>query len=360
MPCSQVLTHCTRCAAKLLWVVLGLCAGSAWAQTAPAYKLRVVGGLAGIHQYTRQEEPFWTQTLPRVSGGKFSADIVPFDRAGVAADDMLRLIQLGVVPLGTALMSSLSAQYPEYTAPDLAGLNPDLTSLKKSVAAFRPYLESSLRARQGIEVLALYIYPAQVLFCKNPITRLSDLAGRRVRVAAATQADFVAALGGVPVLTSFAQIMSNMASGNTECAITGSMTGNTMGLHRVTSHVFTLPITWGVAIFGANLAAWDALDPELKSLLRRELTKLEAAIWAESEQETMQGLACNTGARICAGASTGHMLATGVSAQDEQRRQEVLRSAVLPRWLQRCHGRCNEVWNRSIGPAVGVLVPAAP
>ena len=34
----------------------------------------------------------------------------------------LRLLQLGVVPFGTTLMSSFTAQYPEYTAPDLAAL----------------------------------------------------------------------------------------------------------------------------------------------------------------------------------------------------------------------------------------------
>ena len=92
------------------------------------------------------EEPFWTRELARLSGGKFDADIVPFDRAGVPAGDMLRLIQLGVVPFGTTQMSSLSAPFPQYTAADLAGLNPDMASLKKNVAAFRPYLEKHCAA----------------------------------------------------------------------------------------------------------------------------------------------------------------------------------------------------------------------
>ena len=50
--------------------------------TAP-YRLRIVGGLAGISQYIRQEEPFWTKELARLSAGRFQAEIVPFDRAGV-------------------------------------------------------------------------------------------------------------------------------------------------------------------------------------------------------------------------------------------------------------------------------------
>lgn len=343
-------------AAVLAWPLLCWSAPSP-AQSTPVQRLRIVGGLADVNQYTRHEEPFWTRELVRLSAGKFDADIVPFDRAGVPGGDMLRLIQLGVVPFGTALMSSLSIHYPEYGAPDLAGLNPDMASLKKSVAAFRPYLEKMLRERNGVEPLALYVYPAQVLFCKKPLTGLADLTGRRIRVSSATQFDFVAALGAVPVLTGFAQVMSNMASGNTECAITGTMTGNTLGLHEVTTHVHTLPITWGLAVFGANAAAWGALAPDLKALLRRELPKLEAAVWLESERETVEGLACNRGAAACGSGRRGHMVEVAVSAQDEQRRQQIFTNTVLAHWLQRCKGRCAEVWNLTIGPVRGVTAP---
>ena len=121
----------------------------------PQYQFRVVGGLAGVSQYTQWEEPFWSRELPRMSGGRFKADIVPFDRAGVPRDDMLRLLQLGVVPFGTVLMGSMTANYPQYTAPDLAGLNPDSSSLKLSVAAFRPFLEKSLREQHGVQLLHL-------------------------------------------------------------------------------------------------------------------------------------------------------------------------------------------------------------
>ena len=354
---SDFLMLCKRCAATLLCGALGLWAIDAQAQVPTAYKLRIVGGLADIHQYTRNEEPFWTQELSRLSGGKFTAEIVPFDRAGVPGSEMLRLIQLGVVPFGTTLLSSISTQSPEYSAPDLAGLNPDMASLKSSVAAFRPYLEKQLRDRLGIEVLAVYVYPAQVVFCKRPLTGLADLAGRRVRVSAATQADFVGALGGIPVVTGFAEIMAHMKSGDIECAITGTMSGNTLGLYEVSTHVHTLPVTWGLSIFGANQTAWNALPPDLKALLRRELPKLEAAIWVESERETTEGLACNTGASSCVDGHKGKMAVVPISEKDERRRQQIFATTVLTRWLQRCGPRCTDVWNQTIGPARGIRAP---
>ena len=322
-------------------------------------KLRIVGGLAGVHQFTRQEEPFWTKELRRLSGGKYDADIVPFDRAGVPPAEMLRLLQLGVVPFGTALLGLSSAQYPEFGAPDLAGLNSGLGDFKKSVAAFRPYLEKTLRTRLGIELLGLYTYPAQVAFCTKPINSLAELSGRRVRVSSATQADFVTGLGGMPVLTSFSQLMGNMASGNTDCAITGTMSGNTLGLHEVTTHVHALPVNWGLAVFGANLQAWEALPADLKVLLRRELPKLESAIWVESERETSEGMACNKGVGDCANGRKGKMVEVAASADDERLRQQVFLRVVLPRWLERCSVGCADIWNQTVGPARGILVPTA-
>ena len=326
----------------------------------PQYQFRVVGGLAGVSQYTQWEEPFWSRELPRMSGGRFKADIVPFDRAGVPRDDMLRLLQLGVVPFGTVLMGSMTANYPQYTAPDLAGLNPDSSSLKLSVAAFRPFLEKSLREQHGVQLLALYVYPAQVVFCKKPFAALADLSGRRVRVSSAAQADFVGALGATPVHTAFAQIVSSVQAGSIDCAITGTLSGNGLGLRAVTSHMHAMPLNWGVALFAANLSAWEALPADLRTLLRKELPPLEAAIWEESERDTAQGIACNTGQSACTKGVKGNMVLVPISAQDERKRQDIFVSTVLPRWLQRCGPRCAEIWNQTIGLARGLPAPDKP
>jgi TRAP-type C4-dicarboxylate transport system substrate-binding protein len=273
---------------------------------------------------------------------------------------MLRLLQLGVMPFGTTLISALAQQNPLYSAVDLAGLNPDMDSLKKHLAAFRPYLTSELSHRHNIKVLAIYVYPAQVIFCKRPFSGLADLAGRHVRVSALTQSDFVTALGAVPVVTAFDQIMVNMQSGNTDCAITGTMSGNTLGLHQITSHVHSMPVTWGLAVFGANKAAWDALPPDLRALLSRELPRLEDDIWSESERESAEGLACNTGSATCKTGNPGKMVQVPHSASDERLRQQVFDKTVFPRWLARCNANCLAIWKQTVGTTLQAAAPVKP
>ena len=314
--------------------------------------LRIVGGIDGLNQFTRHEEPFWTRDLPRLSGGRLKANIVPFDRAGIRGQDTLRLMQLGVVPFGTALLSQ-SALDPLISAPDLAGLNPDFTSLKRHTSAFRPLLEKTLRERYGIELLAVYVYPAQILFCKNPMGSLAELAGRQVRTSSPTQSDWIEALGGKAVATPFAELAEGLRSGGIDCALTGGMSGYTIGLQQLTHHLFTMPVNWGMSIFGAHGPSWQALPADQRALLKQELARLEQAIWAEAERDTAEGVRCLTGAQACGG-PPGRMNARAPSPADDQRRRQILSGAVIARWVQRCGATCADAWNQSIGPAAGV------
>ena len=63
---------------------------------------------------------------------------MPFDRAGIRGQDMLRLMQLGVVPFGTALLSLSIAQDPLLGAPDLAGRNAHLATRRRPQTGVGP------------------------------------------------------------------------------------------------------------------------------------------------------------------------------------------------------------------------------
>ncbi len=365
-PCNRTASRSAR-----TWLVaLGamLVTALAWGQPAaaagsagspmPEARLRIVGSLAGLNPYTKHELPFWTTTLPALTANQVQAQIVPYDRAGIRGQDMLRLIKLGVVPFGTLGVSLSSTDDVLIGAPDLAGLNPDMATLRRTAAAFRPVLAQHLRQHHGAELLMVYPYPAQVLFCKAAFTVLADLTGRRVRVSSATQADLVDALGGVPVTTGFADMLPQMRAGALDCAITGTMSGHTVGLAGVTTHLHTLAIGWGLQLFAANSTAWAALSPPLRQLLQTHLPLLEQALWAEADLQTGEGIACSSGAKTCGAGPRGAMRVVQPSPADQQRLRTLVASTVLPRWLARCGPGCAQVWNTTLAPVVGI--PATP
>lgn len=317
-------------------------------------RLKIVGGLADVSQYTRYEEPFWRQRLPEVSHGRLRAEIAPFDRSGIRAQEMLALMRLGVVPFGTVLLAVVSTEEPEFNAVDLPIVSPDMASLRRNVALYRPHLEELLAERYGVELLGIYTYPAQVVFCKDAFNGLNDLAGRRIRTSSVGQSEMFAALGATPIVIPFGETLAAIRNGIVECAVTGTMSANAIGLHEVTTHVHNMAITWGLSVFGANRTAWHSLPEWARTLIRHEVAGLEREIWDAADVETGEGLACNTGQPGCTTGRPGSMTLVPVSAADQALRLRLLTDSVLPSWVRRCGEACVDAWNERLATAVGV------
>jgi TRAP-type C4-dicarboxylate transport system substrate-binding protein len=318
------------------------------------FRIKVIGGLAGVSQYVRFEEPFWRQRIGQLTNGRIVAEIAPFDRSGIRGQEMLQLMRLGVVPFGNIILPLAASDEPELNAVDLPAQSPDMPTLRRHVGAFRPHLEALLRDRFGIELLAVYTYPAQVVFCNRPFTGLADLAGRRVRTSSVGQSELLEALGASPVVTPFAEIVTALRTGVVECAITGTLSGHAIGLYQVTTHVHAMALSWGLSVFGANANAWAALPAELQDAIRAGIRELEAEIWAAAERETGEGLACNANLSGCSMARRGGMTVVPVSPADEERRLRLLSEVVLPRWVSRCGADCVDAWNRFLAPVTGI------
>lgn len=328
---------------------MGFAAG---AQTRPEepIKLQIIGGLAGVTQYTKIEQPFWQSEIGARSAGRISATIRPLDAGGLRNQEMLQLMRLGVVSFGTALLSVAAGEEPELNAVDLPALNPDVETLRRSVAAFREHLRSVLRDRYDIELLGIYAYPAQVLFCAKPFKGLDDLSRRKVRTSSVGQSELMAAIGAVPVILPFAEIAAALRDGVADCAITGTLSGYEIGLPRVTTVVHSFALGWGVSIFGVNATYWDGLPGDVRGIVTEGVRQLEERIWAQAAADTQRGLACNAGTVTCSGKPERPMSIVPTSPADEARRRQLLADVVLPRWFERCGRDCVSSWNTYLKP----------
>lgn len=314
-------------------------------------QLRVVGGLAGVSQYEQFEAPFWTDEISRLTQGRVVASIHPFDRSGLRGQDMLQLLRLGVVPFGTALLSQAAGDEPELGVIDLPGLNPDFDTLRRNLGAFRPHLAEILQTRHDLVLLGVYVYPAQVLYCTRSFQSLADLVGRRVRTSSISQSEMVAALGAIPVVTPFSEIVSAVQRRVVDCAITGTLSGYQIGLSQHTSHTHSSAISWGLSVFVANRAAWSAIPDEIQAIIRNGISALEQRIWDAAHRDTQVGHDCNTGRAACPVGQARHLVLVEPSAADTDVLRDVLQKAVLPRWIERCGESCAVGWNKTIGAA---------
>lgn len=334
------------------------CCALAQARAEEPVKLQIIGGLAGVTQYTQIEQPFWQSEIQALSGGRVTATIRPLDAGGLRNQEILQLMRLGVVSFGTALLSVVAGEEPELSAVDLPVLNPDVATLRRTVDAFREHLRRVLRERYEIELLGVYAYPAQVLFCAKPFKGLDDLAGRKVRTSSVGQSELMAAMGAVPVILPFAEIVSALRDGVADCAITGTLSGYEIGLPRVAVAVHAFAISWGVSIFGANATYWDALPADAREIIGKGVGQLEQRIWSQAEADTQRGLACNAGSANCSGKPERALTVVPALPADETRRR-LLAEVVLPRWFERCGEDCVSAWNTYLKP-LHAIAPRMP
>lgn len=325
----------------------------------PPITLPVVGSYGNGRLFRDLESRFWRERVPALSGGTVRADLVAFDSSGIRGQDMLHLVRLGVVPVGTVLLGLAAIDEPELGAPNLALLSPDIGTLRRVVQAYRSHLSTILRTHYGAELLAVYTYPAQVLFCTTPLPDLTALRGRRVRVSQPSQGDVVEALGGRPVLTAFTQLRDKLSDGRMDCVITGSSTGNEVGLQQVAAQMHGMPISWGLSVSVANLQAWEALPASLRATLRRGLEGLEQDVWMAAARDTENGFRCNAGHPDCREGTPGHLLWEPPNAADETLRRRLLAEVVLPGWIGRCGEECRVAWNTYLAPMTRIFVPPA-
>lgn len=345
-------------ALAMLVGAVAICTVPARTHAEEPIRLQIIGGLAGVTQFTKIEQPFWQSEISALSAGRISATIRPLDAGGLRNQEMLQLMRLGVVSFGTALLSVVAGEEPELNAVDLPALNPDVATLRRTVSAFRERLQTVLRDRYSIELLGIYVHPAQVLFCAKPFEGLDDLSGRKVRTSSVGQSELIAAIGAVPMVLPFAETVAALRDGVADCAITGTLSGYEIGLPSVTTAVHSLALSWGVSIFGANAGHWDALPADARETIRQGVRRLEERIWAQAEEDTQRGLACNAGTAVCSGKLERPMVVVPTSSSDEARRRRLLAETVLPRWFERCGQDCVSSWNAYLKPLHAIEVTA--
>src|SRR5262249_6876472 len=153
-------------------------------------------------------------------------------------------------------------------------LNPDQETLRRTLKAYEPTLADIMRSRHGVELLAVWTYPAQVVFCNQAGSKLADLRGLKVRVSSPINKGFVKRLCGTALTLPSASIVDALKRRAVDCAITGASSGYPVGLHNQPTHLLPIAVSWGANIVMANHASWARLDPRVQSFLRTQLAGL--------------------------------------------------------------------------------------
>ena len=337
-------------------VAFAVAATPAFAQDLPKTELNVVGSWGMVSMYTDFTQPFFSETLPEVSGGAITAEIRPFNELGMDGTEIIRLVEQGTLQFAETPMGYLIGDNALNGGNDLPGLAPDIETARAISDAWQPIMAKEYRDAYGVELLGVYPYSAQVVYCRDAMSGLSDIEGRKIRASGSAIGDLVETLGATAVSMSFGEVVQGLQTGVIDCAITGSMSGFNARWNEVATHIYELPIAWSPVVLVANGEVWDGLDESVRSFLTEQFVSFQDAVWKGAGAETEEGFACNAGEDACTRENPGSMTRVPVSEADIALLEQVLRDVVLANWGKQCGADCVATWNGSVGDVVGVSI----
>jgi TRAP-type C4-dicarboxylate transport system substrate-binding protein len=325
----------------------------------PKVSISVVAHPIPTHpQWSKVDVPYYKEIIPQRSGGRIEVKGATWAEMNITGTEIIRMTRAGQIDIGGAPLTYLAGDVPLLDAADLAGLNPTVEQTRKVVDAMVPVVNKELE-RFGVKIIGTYPYPAQVFFCRKPVTSLADLKGRKIRTFGTSLNDMITALGATPVSIAFAEVYGALERGVADCAITGTGSGNAAKWYEVTTHMYTLPVGWSLGAYYVNLAWWKRLDPAVRKFLEDTYREIENRQWQFGGVDlTQDGIDCNTGkAATCKiGTLDGDspMVEVKPIESDKALLQKILTEAVLPGWVKRCGARCGETYNQVVAPITGV------
>lgn len=309
-----------------------------------------------LPQYTKVDQPMLRDGMASVTGGRVEVTLSSWPERNVSGPEVLRLVRSGQVDIAAGPLTTVSGDVPILDGVDLAGMNTDIRQARKVADAMVPVANKDLE-RLGIKLVATYPFSGQMLFCRKPIATLADIKGLKVRTNGPSSADLVKALGGQPVSLAFGEVYTALERGTVDCGITGAGSGNGVKWPEVTTHLYTLSLSWSTSGYFVNLAWWNKLEPAIRVQFEKTFAAIQEAQWNLGVEATEDGIACNVGrAAECKLHSLVKRPMVEVKPQGNMVAvlQKELTQDVLPGWIKRCGDRCAAVYKEVIEPISGI------
>ena len=340
-----------------LLLALALTTAASAADLAPTH-FKVIGAHGTNLQYTRNQEPFWTKDIVEASGGAITADITPVDQMGLDDFSLLRLLQLGVTDVIAFDVSKMAGDDPRFEGCDLAGISLTLDQAKAACDAYLPVLDEIMQADWNAKVLATNPQPPQVFWCREPLAGLADLKGKKVRVFNNTMRDFLEAVDAEAISMSFPEVVPALQRGVVDCAVTGTLSGNTSGWPEVTTHLYPMYLGWAIGFTAINLDTWNRLTPETQAFMSEQMQILNDRFWEiGGRQAVADAENCNFNKDPCELGQKADMILVPVENDEMALHKELVEGVVLRNWAERAGPEAAARWNETVGKVLGLTAP---
>jgi hypothetical protein len=150
-------------------------------------------------------------------------------------------------------------------------------------------IDRQMQKNWNVKLLAFGGNTPQVFWCRDVVSGLAGLKGKKIRVFNNTMRDFLAGVGASAVSMAFAEVVPALSAGVVDCGVTGSLSGNTAGWAEVTKSIYPMSLGWSINVLAVNLDTWKRLDPKVQAFMTEQTKAYEEKMWATIKTTTSRG-----------------------------------------------------------------------
>ena len=234
----------------------------------------------------------WADKINKDSKGRIKVQIYPTMQLGGKPEQLLQQVRDGVVDIVWTLPGFTPGVMPKLEIFELPFLH---RSTKATVLSLQDYIEKHMKKEfEPYHVLMVHAHAGSLFMTKDPINKVEDFEGMKLRSYSRTNAWILEALGSVPLQVALPELVPMLNKGTVSGSILPYEIAPAVRMHELTNYFTTLAppqprLSTAIFTFLMNKKKYESLPPDLKKVIDdnsgRNLAPRVIEIWDRIEVE---------------------------------------------------------------------------
>jgi TRAP-type C4-dicarboxylate transport system substrate-binding protein len=300
-------------------------------------------GAAWSHRW-----PWLLEEIKTKTNGRLVFDVTTLPELGLSGQELLRTVRANLVDYVDIVAGYVGGDFPAIEAPQLPGVFLDYSVSRKAVDAWVPKVIEPRQDIIGGRVISHFNYNTVYLFTKNPLQKLEDIRGKKIRTFSVGLADFVAALGGEPVSMPVADLYTGLERGTIEGGITGPDQVEGQRLYEVCKGLTDIMCGSSPAYTVISKRSWDRLPADMKKVIEELAPTLTTKGWEIGDINNTYG--------VKLAQDKGMTVLTAPKPEWVEPLRKIGKEVVAAKWSKRVGPEVTKQFNEILGPIAGITI----
>lgn len=212
----------------------------------------------------------WAEKIGKDSNGRIKIQVYPSMQLGGKAEQLLQQVRDGVADIVWTLPGFTPGVMPKLEIFELPFLHRNTHS---TVMALQDYVPAHMKKEfEPYHVLLVHTHAGALFMSKDPINKVDDFKGMKLRAYSRTNAWILEALGAAPLQVALPELAPMLSKGTVNGSILPYEIAPAVKMQDLTDYFTTLAppqprLSTAIFTFLMNKQKYDSLPPDLKKVI---------------------------------------------------------------------------------------------